>query len=1330
MINREYVLLVLVLTAFLVPCSAGDDPVYRSNPTHRASKWFKLVQENHSNLFDVMTAMNADTSIQPEHRSHEYQKAIKWLSRRRGDIDALGNIGPRKPSSSVIDAYISRSVKSESPFAQSSSVWKSIGPFSWDRSAKSATGSAGIGVVRCHVVDPRNPSLIIVGTISAGIWRSDDGGATWVSVGSALPVQTVWRLAMSGQVVYAATDAGLYRSENRGLTFIKVRLSGESSLEKVEGVDHVAVAPGDHNRLVIAALGRLFVTSNGGATWAAAGTLQGTWWDLLWHPTRNDVCYALLQRGGHIAFVRSTNSGGKFNEVGEGYPSPNPNFVMSRALLAVTGASPRNISVCIGGSVRDGVGGVYGIYTSVDEGATFTHNCCGNIDGPETTTADNPNLFDYDKNGNGLGQITWDMGFAVSNTNPNNMIVAGIFPYLSTNGGSTWTSLPPMHYDIQSVSMSGDTIWITHDGGISRSIDKGLTFQDRSDGISALEIWGFDQSQNGSTMTIGAYHMPIFIRDPTVYNPAPPVDGWYAWSGADAMGANVNPIATEWLYAKPWTSVRAQRTRTKAVAPRAVDLGIDLGYITMTNVCVDPRLYTRIVACDHATQQLVVSNDNASTWRPIRQFSNWMFRVRQSASDGSRLMVIGDSRLFYSTNLGDSWADITPPAGMMKNKSLQDMAFSYTDPKRLFVCFGGHQNDVKVLESSNSGVSWFDVSGDLPAMAIRTMISRRGSSAELYLGTSAGVYTKTDEERWNVLGTGLPLTDVNFLSEADEQGLLRAATLRGIWQIDLKQRTRPRAQLSQDVDTVRCSKTPVRFGDRSAVLHSPGFSRLWQFPGGSPATSVADRVNVTYAQPGKYNVTLVITTEQGSDSMSIQNAVTVLPSECTGFDRTPASMLDLTAPADHATLGRFVGTVQEFSFSAWVKPVGIQPSFSAILCTDVDDGVEQEIGVQFVNDKNELGYLWKDGRWWWNSGLTVRPDEWSHVALVIDSTGAVVYVNGIGSRETFRLPPQNLSALIFKLGTYHYWSSRNFKGYIDEVCIYNRALSEDDVRLGMHRTKRSGEAGLIGYYQFNESDPTVLYDKVAARNGSLESRASKRESDAPVGDAETEIVEMLDRQSVLIFDSLGDRFVLNNPIEGAKVLLSKMLIGPTGLMPTATVIKNRYWILDVFSAGRELHEIEAVDLSCIGLFEPVDTLGRKFDILSRDGWTQGPSWTNIRAKQPGRYNQQTHSLSFTFHPGMYPSQQFVIQYAGAPVGVDDYEKHVSVSPNPSGTTVRVQSREPINAVCLYDCLGRQVLNNVYENADMRVHLDVLDLPVGSYTLFVNRTIRLPLVINR
>ncbi|MCX6139630.1 MAG: PKD domain-containing protein [Candidatus Kapabacteria bacterium] len=1303
-----------------------------SHAGHRASTWYRMVEQDHKNVFDVMNAMSIDSSASEHSQSREYHEAMTWLAKRRAFADENGNVLRVLPNPTDVTNYYEQQKQKQKDEPLASVKWEPIGPFAYDSSAKMATGSMGIGVVRTHIVDPNNSNLIVIGTISSGIWRSTNAGSTWTNVALEHPIQTVSRLAMTGTTIFAATDAGLYASSDKGLTFRQIALVGDAGLIDAVGVDLCAVSPSDSKRLVIAARGRIFLTTNGGTTWASAGNIQGTWWDLRWHATRTDIVYGLVQRGAHIAFVRSTSSGVKFDEVGDGYPQPRTNYTMARGLIAVSPADPQFVSVLIGGGIKDSVSGVYGLYVSHDNGATFEHRCCGAEDGPEPADAKtNVNLFDYDPKGNGLGQITWDMGFAVSTKDTTLMVAAGVFPYRSQDGGRTWSPLPAMHYDIQSASYLDNTIWLTHDGGVTRSTDKGVSIVDRSFGISAMEIWGYDQSHNGNVMALGAYHLPIFLRDTTVYDPTDLVDGWYAWSGADAMGANVNPVASEWIYAKPWTSVRGLRTKTKKVAPTSTDLGIDLGYITLTNLCIDPHHHFTIVACDHDKQRIVISHDNAVTWKTLRQFTNWVYRVRMNSEDGNHLLVLADQQLLRSTNQGVTWVNVTPPESIRRAQGMQDMAYAPDDPQHVFVAFGGQQTVAKVAESRDGGRTWTDVSTGLPSFAIKTLISRRGAQDELYAGTSLGVYKWERIGGWQSFGSGLPISDVNFLQIDEPHGILRAATQRGLWQIVLTTNSLPVALISRDVDTVSCSRRPVRFGCRSSALETKNFSRSWFFPGGEPLTASGERVDVRYSTPGTYDVQLIVSNEYGADTAFEKGAITVVPSACDGYDREPGGAVDLTDPDDHVTLGRLLGKSNAFSFTAWVKPVGMQPGFSTILCSDADAGVEQEVGMQFVNDKNEIGYLWKDGRWWWASGLTVAPDVWSHVAMTIDSTGATVYVNGQGSADNVKLPQQNLASMIMKLGTYHNWSSRNFNGFIDEVSFYDRKLSEEDVRLGMHRTKRVNEPGLIAYYQFNEFNTLDVYDKVGGRDGVRESGASTAHSGALVGDAESELQGMRTGVHRVRFESLGDEIEISNAIDGANVLLTRMLITPDSLPTPTQFIPERSWIVDVFSVDDRIHEVESAITSCDRLIDTADARTRTFQAYTRTLWSTGRDWTSAWTIGKSTYSSSEHALSTSFKRGVSAPHQWAIGVSGGAVGIHDQtvaQTNIVALPQPCSEVVQIKTANPCADIRFYDPLG--ALRLVYSASEsLTTSCDVRSLPAGMYVVATEQG-HIPIMILR
>ncbi len=76
-------------------------------------------------------------------------------------------------------------------------------------------------------------------------------------------------------------------------------------------------------------------------------------------------------------------------------------------------------------------------------------------------------------------------------------------------------------------------------------------------------------------------------------------------------------------------------------------------------------------------------------------------------------------------------------------------------------------------------------------------------------------------------------------------------------------------------DSFICEKFCTNYFDQS--LHNPT-SWLWQFPGGTPPSSTDQNpINICYNEPGVYDVTLITTNANGSDTLTLHNYITVYP---------------------------------------------------------------------------------------------------------------------------------------------------------------------------------------------------------------------------------------------------------------------------------------------------------------------------------------------------------------------------------------------------------------------------------------------------------------------
>lgn len=88
----------------------------------------------------------------------------------------------------------------------------------------------------------------------------------------------------------------------------------------------------------------------------------------------------------------------------------------------------------------------------------------------------------------------------------------------------------------------------------------------------------------------------------------------------------------------------------------------------------------------------------------------------------------------------------------------------------------------------------------------------------------------------------------------------------------------PRADFKSSTQTA-CAGSNVSFTDLSfnAPLDA-SWSWQWTFEGGNPSTSNLQNPTTVYDLPGTYNVTLTVSNSAGSDSKTVNSAITILPS--------------------------------------------------------------------------------------------------------------------------------------------------------------------------------------------------------------------------------------------------------------------------------------------------------------------------------------------------------------------------------------------------------------------------------------------------------------------
>lgn len=175
--------------------------------------------------------------------------------------------------------------------------------------------------------------------------------------------------------------------------------------------------------------------------------------------------------------------------------------------------------------------------------------------------------------------------------------------------------------------------------------------------------------------------------------------------------------------------------------------------------------------------------------------------------------------------------------------------------------------------------------------------------------------------------------------------------------------------------------------------------------------------------------------------------------------------LKLNGLSDYVTLPDLdLTATNNLTLEANIYSDGLQKPWSGILIfTGFRSGL-------MLRNNNELGYMWEDShgnRYTWSSGLIVPTDKWCYVALVVSPGSVTVYLNQSSATHSIANDAKDITGFSY-LGTDRAVSNRYFKGYIDEVRIWNISRSDSEIRANMSKRLNGTEAGLKAYFKMDD----------------------------------------------------------------------------------------------------------------------------------------------------------------------------------------------------------------------------------------------------------------------
>lgn len=822
-----------------------------------AQKYLEMIDAGTFTLAEIQVEAEAYFDFAGRGKGSGYKQYKRWEYVAQMELDEFGVKISNHELGRKAREYRSAAKQKQSEFKLYGGDWKQLGPTYWNATS---SWSPGLGRITSIGIEAANPDHMIVGSPTGGVWKTTNGGGTWLPLSDEFSTIDVYGLEISPydnqHYLWGSTSGKVFRSFDGGATWATTsNLSGNGKVSRIQ------FHPSDSNIVyAVSESNGLFRSTNKGNSWSAVTGASGmVGYDVEFKPDDPNTLYF-----SGVSVLRSTDGGVSFSPI-TGFGTANNNYKR----MAVSAANPNVVYVV------EASGGKFGaFYKSTDSGASFTKL----IDGATI------NYFGYSATGDDdKGQAPRNMDIAVHPQNANEVHIGGVHTWRSLNGGASfditshWVpgtaasmGIGYNHADINILKFIGSTLYVGTDGGIFINVGGAPNFIDRSTGLAVREFYKIGVSKtNPNVVSGGSQDNGTSVMRGT--NRA-----WVDWLGADGMESfvdwnNSNNLFGTSQYGSMYRSTNQGTSRSGISKPP--DVG-DGAWVTPFEQ--DPQVANTIYV---AFADVWKSSNYGSSWTKISDFDNGNFnQMKLAPSDNKRIYIARGATLYTTDNGGTTW---TTPTVAWGTSSINYIAIHPQNPQRVLVV-----TNSTVYHSTDAGGTWTNIGGSLPSGTKYCATWENSGKNGIYVGAFGHVsYTNDDLGGvWTGFFDGLPNARVYELEINYVSNTIFACTYgRGLWESPLYQVLAPESAFSVDRGQ-GCQELTVNFTDKSA--NSPS-AWEWTFEGGVPATSTLQHPTVTFSGNGTFEVRLKTSNNVGQSLNEAVDSITL-------FGPTPPMVADAT----------------------------------------------------------------------------------------------------------------------------------------------------------------------------------------------------------------------------------------------------------------------------------------------------------------------------------------------------------------------------------------------------------------------------------------------------
>jgi len=649
-------------------------------------------------------------------------------------------------------------------------------------------GNVG-GRLRAIIIHPTQHSIMWVGAVGGGIWKTTNGGASWTPQDDFMAAIGVNSMAIdktNPDVLYAGTGegffntgipgssnnafkrgAGIFKTFDGGLTWNQ--LLSTNSVD-FHFVNRIAISPVNPNHLLVATNTGIFRSLNAGGFWTMVSA--GKTYDVRFHPTDGALAVSGRSDGkpqfsvdSGASWTNATGTAGARVEVA--YARSSPNIVYA--------------AISSGGRIK--------VWQSTNGGQSYA----------------------LKTSGSGIGTyVNYNSVLWVDPTLPSRLVIGGVELYRSVDSGvnlnNTFNSIHPDHHVIvEHPAFNGSNnrvVFFGHDGGISRTNDvTGGSSVDLNNNLGVTQFYGGAMNANGR-MIAGAQDNGTQLYTGNV-------QGWQHVLGGDGINCESDQTDPNYFYAG-YQHGALQRSSDggqnffSGIEPPGGG-GDDYNFVT--HFILDPNLQTRMFVAGRRIYRANNVKTGSPNWIMIKDVigpdsadppARDHFEAVPLLNGATVAVAEGNPDIVWvgynngqvwktanGTSNTPTWTRVDENTSALPDRFVSDIMIDRTNHNRVYVSFMGWTSD-NVWRTTNAGNNWEQITGTgvhaIPSAPVGAFAVHRTKPGWLYAGTDIGLFTSSDDgASWTTYTDGPGTVPMAEMLWHDDNTLVAITHGRGVF---------------------------------------------------------------------------------------------------------------------------------------------------------------------------------------------------------------------------------------------------------------------------------------------------------------------------------------------------------------------------------------------------------------------------------------------------------------------------------------------------------------------------------------------------------------------